>query len=313
MSTRDYWPEVELRHLQVLQAIAQERTFWGAADRLDCSQSAVSDRLAGLERIVGERLVERSRGRRRGELTEAGRVLLRHVADVTARLSSARAELAAVRAGMAGTLRVAARIVPVLMRDFSRSCPGVKVHLVESATDAQLLQQLRVGALDLAFAVAPVSDGSFEAVSLLRDPYVLMVPADWPIGAKRPVRLADLQGVPLISYRGCHNHAEEELRRRGVEPQVVFRSDDNAAVQGLAREGMGVALAARLAANEDDGGVRVVTLPELPERAIQIAWHRDRYRAHPARAFVETAKQAGARLQSATHINQRRRHPTSSP
>lgn len=319
MSATDYWPEVELRHLQVLQAIAQESTFWGAAERLDCSQSAISERLAALERIVGQRLVERSRGRRRVELTEAGSVLLRHVADLSARLSSAHAELVAFKAGVAGTLRVgayqsvAARIVPILVRDFTRSWPGVKVRLVESATDEHLLQQLRVGALDLAFAVEPVSDGSFETVSLLRDPYVLVVPADWSIGAERPVGLSELQGIPLISYRGCHNHAEEELRRRGVEPQVVFRSDDNGAVQGLAREGMGVALAARLAVNEDDAGVRVVTLPELPERAILLAWHRDRYRAQAAEAFVETAKLVCARLQSAAHHLQRHRRPPLSP
>ncbi len=79
-------------------------------------------------------------------------------------------------------------------------------------------------------------------------------------------------------------------------------------MQGLAREGMGVALAARLAVNEDDAGVRVITLPELPERAILLAWHRDRYRAHAAEAFVETAKLVSARIQSAAHTLQRRRH-----
>lgn len=307
LSAADYWPKVELRHLVVLQAIAEERTFWGAADRLDCTPSAVSERLASLERIVGERLVERSRGRRRVELTEAGSLLVRHAADVIARLSSAHADLAALRAGATGTLRVgvyqsvAARIVPALLREFARSSPHVSVRLVESATDEQLLRQLRVGALDLAFAVDPILDGSFEAISLLRDPYVLVVPADWPIGRGQQVRLNDLEAIPLISYRGCYNHAEGELRRRGVEPHVVFRSDDNGAVQGLVREKMGVALAARLAVNEDDPGVRVVTIQELPQRAILLAGHRERQHAHAAASFVKTAELVCARLQSAVH------------
>src|SRR5262249_61937016 len=72
----DFWPGLELRHLAALQAVAEEGSFWNAADRLDTSQSSVSQQIATLERIVGERLGERSRGRKPVALTEAGPVPL---------------------------------------------------------------------------------------------------------------------------------------------------------------------------------------------------------------------------------------------
>src|SRR4026207_128981 len=69
----DGWLGVELRHLAALQAVAREGSFGGAAVALGSSQSAVSQQIAALERIVGERLVERPGGPRPVSLTDAGR------------------------------------------------------------------------------------------------------------------------------------------------------------------------------------------------------------------------------------------------
>src|SRR5919106_457238 len=71
----DRWLGVELRHLAALQAISAEGTFGKAARRLGYTQSAVSQQIATLERIVGERLLDRPGGPRPVTLTEAGRRL----------------------------------------------------------------------------------------------------------------------------------------------------------------------------------------------------------------------------------------------
>src|SRR5918996_4364908 len=116
----DRWLGVELRHLAALKAVAEERAFGRAARRLGYTQSAVSQQIATLERAVGERLLERPGGPRPVSLTEAGRLLLRHAEAIVARLDAARADLAALSAGEAGTLRVGTyqsigqRIVPTL-------------------------------------------------------------------------------------------------------------------------------------------------------------------------------------------------------
>src|SRR5687767_6833676 len=104
--SHDRWLGVELRHLAALQAIAEEGSFGRAAQRLGYTQSAVSQQLATLERIVGERLVERPGGPRPVSLTAAGELLVRHAEAIVARLEAAQADFEALAAGEAGALRV---------------------------------------------------------------------------------------------------------------------------------------------------------------------------------------------------------------
>ena len=77
---------LELRHLVALEAIASEGSFGRAAQRLGYTQSAISQQIASLERIVGQRLVERPGGPRPVTLTEAGALLLSHAEGIMARL-----------------------------------------------------------------------------------------------------------------------------------------------------------------------------------------------------------------------------------
>src|SRR5947208_14695455 len=100
----DRWLGVELRHLAALQAVAEGGSFGRAAARLGYTQSAVSQQIATLERLVGERLVDRPGGPRPVTITQAGTVLLRHADGIVARLRAAQADLAALRDGSAGPL-----------------------------------------------------------------------------------------------------------------------------------------------------------------------------------------------------------------
>src|SRR5919107_4194884 len=102
----DRWLGIELRHLLALEAVAREGSFGKAATSLGYTQSAVSQQIAMLERIVGQRLVERPGGPRPVSLTEAGRLLLKHADAIAARLQAAQADLAAYSEGAAGALRI---------------------------------------------------------------------------------------------------------------------------------------------------------------------------------------------------------------
>src|ERR1044071_3776119 len=161
----DRWLGLELRHLIALKAIAEEGTFGRAAIRLGYTQSAISQQIATLEKIVGQRLIDRPGGPRRVSLTEAGQLLLRHTDGITARLQAAQADLAALSAGDAGPLRigtyqsVGAKVLPELVREFCAEWPQVEVTLQESADDRDLLALVERGDLDLSFVVIPLDPG----------------------------------------------------------------------------------------------------------------------------------------------------------
>jgi molybdate transport repressor ModE-like protein len=294
----DRWLGVEVRHFAALEAVAREGSFGRAAASLGYTQSAISQQIQTLERLVGERLLERPGGPRAVSLTEAGRLLLRHAEAIVARLHAAQADMAALASGEGGRLRVGtfqsvgARVLPAVMRRFATAWPHVTVELTESASDEELLRLVERGELDLTFAMPPLLEGPFDALELLADPYVLLVPAEHELAGLSSASLADVGDLTLIGNRACRSTllAEGELAQRGVGVDIAFRSDDNGTVQGLVGAGFGVALVPLLATDPKDERVSVLELdPEIPPRRIALAWHRDRHRSPAGRAFAAVA------------------------
>ncbi len=292
----DNWASIDFRHLRALRAVATARTFWAAAQALNTSQSSVSDHIGGLEALTGQRLIERSRGRRTVELTEAGRLLLGHAEAIEARLRAAEADFRSLAAGQSGTLRVgiyqsvANKLVPEVMRRFRESRPQVEIQLAEQMDDRELVAAVERGELDLSFAVQPVPEGPLEIRNLMRDPYVLITAAGSPLAARRPT-VAELKEVPMVGYYPgpTEDVPEAFLKGRGITPRIVFRSNDNGTVQGMVRAGLGVALAPLLAVDETDPKIALVELAEpISPRILAMVWHRDRYRPPAAAMFVET-------------------------
>src|SRR5947209_7705632 len=208
MNKRDGFLGLELRHLAALEAVGRTKSFGRAAREIGYTQSAVSQQIAHLERVVGQRLVERPGGPRPVSLTEAGRLLLRHADAIVAQLDAAEADMAALADGAAGALRVGilqsvgARILPGLLRRFREEWPRVEVQVREETDAADLLRLLEHGELDLTFADLPLAEGPFEWEEILRDPYVLVVPAADPLAAREAAPpLRDLAHVPIVGWR----------------------------------------------------------------------------------------------------------------
>src|SRR2546423_5177303 len=300
----DNWRAVELKHLRALRAVAERGTFWAASEQLNASLSTVSDHVSALETLVGQRLIERSRGRRTVQLTEAGRVLLGHAEAIESRLRAAEADFRAYAAGISGSLRigiyqsVANKVLPEVMRRFKERWPDVDVQVTEAAHDDELVDAVEGGDLDVSFAIQPVEEGPFEVRELMQDPYVVLTAVNSPLARRRPAA-SDLDGLPMVGYqRGKQqDRAEEFLLGRGARPRVVFRSNDNGTVQAMVAAGLGFALAPLLAGDETDPRVRLLQLAEpVPPRVLIVVWHRDRYRAPASAAFVETAVAVAASI-----------------
>jgi DNA-binding transcriptional LysR family regulator len=300
----DGWLGVELRHFLALEAVAREGSFGKAAAALGYTQSAVSQQIATLERIVGHRLVDRPGGPKPVSLTDAGRLLLTHADAIAARVAAAQADLIALSEGQAGPLRVGVyqsvgqRVLPRLMRRFARDWPQVRVTLSESADDGELLSLVERGELDLTFADLPLTEGPFDSVELMRDPFVLVVPADSPLADRdTPPTPREVIELDLIGHKHCRSVKQiESAFRRPLE--FVFLSDHNQTVQAMVATGVGNALVPRLTIDPEDEMTRVLELPKVPPRRISIAWHRDRYRTPAAKAFAETAQAVCAELEA---------------
>jgi DNA-binding transcriptional LysR family regulator len=294
MSAND-WLGIDLRHLAALEAVARTRSFGRAARELGYTQSAVSQQIAQLERIVGQRLFHRPGGPRRVEPTEAGLLLLGHADAIVARLDAARADMAALAEGAAGTLRVGiyqsvgARLLPALVRRFRAQWPRVGVRVREESSAADLLRLLEHGELDLTFADLPLREGPFEWAEVLQDPYVLLVSARSELAkldSAPPLR--EVAKLPLVGRRTTDE--PERFLARVPELNVVFRTDDNGTLGALVAEDLGAAIEPRLVVDPRDRAVKMLPFgSRIPPRTLVLAWHRDRYRSPAAEAFVELA------------------------
>jgi DNA-binding transcriptional LysR family regulator len=297
---RDRWLGIELRHFAALDAIAAERSFRGAAERLGYVQSAISRQIAQLEELTGSRLIERARGPKPVYLTESGEVLLGHAYEILASIDSAKSELAATDARSAEEVRIGlfpgapTRIVAAALPAFGKQYPGVRVSASETVSDAPLFDLLRKGQVDIAVAHLPADPGAFAACELLRVPWVLVVPAGAAIASSATTpTLAQIARLPLIGFKSQRLEPWIEPRMRTeVEPQIVFRCDAAHTAQALIGAGLGAALIPRLAVQEGDPRTTVIELGDLLQSvSIGLVWSRHRTLPTGIVQFRELARQ----------------------
>jgi DNA-binding transcriptional LysR family regulator len=293
------WSGLEMRHLLALVAVVETGTFSGAGEQLGYTQSAVSQQVGTLERIVGAPLFERPGGRRPVRLTAAGEMLLTHARAVLARVSAAVADLRALASGEQGTLRVGTlpsvgtKVLPGLLRTFRAEWPGVEIVLRESRDCADLIHAVETGDIDVTFIdIGPYESGPLQVRRLLDDPMVLVAPAGAREARWRAASIDDIAHLPMIGTRnpGCRQIIDDAFRQAAVSPTYVFRSDDNPTIQGLIGSGLAYAVLPLLTVDENDPRVAVVPIrPAPPPRRLGIAWHPDRTPPMALLPFVEAA------------------------
>lgn len=242
---------MELRHLEYFVAVAEERHFTRAAQRLMVSQSGLSASIRALERELGAPLFLRTT--RSVELTGAGRALLGEAARALASVRAARDAVAAVQGLLRGTLSVgteqciAGVDVAALLARFRAAHGEVEVRL-RQAGSAALVEDVAAGRIDLAFVALSGAGTAPEGVRLLplvREPMVALCRRDHRLADAPRVRAAELAGEAFVDFHadwGTRAVTDRLFASTGVDRQVALEVNDVHSLLDLVHHGLGVAV-----------------------------------------------------------------------
>jgi DNA-binding transcriptional LysR family regulator len=288
---------MELRHLRVFVAVAEELNFTRAADRLDTAQSAVSASIRTLERELRTDLFERST--HWVALTPAGEALLPAARGVLEQVDAARDAVAAVRGGLRGRIVLgsmqaqAMRRLDIadLLRTFATDHPEVDVTVRHVSGSAQMADELRAGRLDLGFLSLP--EGRHPGLRLLtlsREPLALACSPSHRLASRKRVDLKQLAGERFVDFpRGwaVRDLNDRTFERRGVQRTVAFEINDTATVLDFVRSGLGVATV-QVSLPEPDDAIQLVPLAGVDaEFIISVALPTTRRMSAAAQAFAD--------------------------
>jgi DNA-binding transcriptional LysR family regulator len=297
-----------VRGIRALCEVGARGSFSAAADALDLTQSAVSQHVAALEREAGLPLVQR--GTRPTELTEAGRVLVRHGTAIAARLDDAEQELGELAGRRSGRLRFGSfptaltTFVPMALARLRREHPAVVLTVVDDHLQG-LLPRLADGSLDLAVVfdheILPAGAPMLRQVPLFDDTYRAVLPAGHRLARRRgAVGLSDLaEEVWVGGHTGSawFSIVRHSCRAAGFEPRTSLASDDYRAVQAFVAAGLGVAVIPALAVATTVPGVEVRQLRgAAPVRRISVAHQADRFRSPAVRAMTDILQDIARRV-----------------
>ncbi|SDL37118.1 DNA-binding transcriptional regulator, LysR family [Nonomuraea maritima] len=242
---------MELRHLEVFLAIAEEGTLTAAGERLHLVQSGVSSTLRALETEFGAQLFTRTA--RKAVLTDAGAALLPEARATLAAAERARRAVADTLTEVRGPLVVGTMTplrmidLPRLLGRFQTDHPHVTVSM-QAFPDgsAGLIRALVEGPLDVAFvSVTTPSPAGVELRELVRTSLQPVVPPGHPYADAPDVSLAELSGDRWIdSPPGFGNRTitDEAFARRSLQRTVTLETSDVTVMPGYVAAGLGVAL-----------------------------------------------------------------------
>ncbi|WP_079664581.1 LysR family transcriptional regulator [Streptomyces sp. 3214.6] len=292
---------MELRQLEYFVAVAEERNFTRAAERVHISQSGVSAQIRQLERELGAELFDRSA--RTATLTVAGKAALEPARTALAAAAAVGQAVGEVTELIRGRITVGmvmgCTVTPLFdaLAAFHRAHPGVEISLLEDNSDV-LVEKVRTGAVDLALiGTATAAPEGLEALTIVSERLVAAVPAGHPLAKRRRVTLRDLAAHPLVCMppgTGLRTVFDRACAAQSLRPAIALEASAADAMAGLAVRGLGVAvLSASMAANYRDRLVaRTIDDVEAPA-SLALIWkstHNPSVRellVHSRRAFTQ--------------------------
>lgn len=261
---------MEIRHLKLIQTVAETENLTRAAEQLHLSQSALSHQLREVEEELGAPLFLRAR--RRMVLTAAGERLRQTADRVLCELEKAEAAIADLQGKAGGPLRVTVGcytcyhwLSPVL-KQYREQYPEVEVEILPEASYTPL-EYLLDGKLDLALTSDRADLAQVHYQPLFEDEFVGFVAPGHPLAQQGELTAADLASETFIMYNISDEKStviNEFLRPARVQPRKILRLQLTEAIIEMVKAGMGVGVLAEWAVRPNLERGEVIRLPLRP-------------------------------------------------
>lgn len=242
---------MEFRQLQLFVAVAEELHFGRAAARVGMAQPPFSQQIRRLEAELGVELLTRTS--RRVALTSAGSRFLDAARELLAKREDVITHVRRAARGETGTLRVgfaassAFGVLPGIVLRFRARFPGVTLEL-DDRERLDLGAALNTGELDLAIVRAPFRYEGVTVERLLRERFMLALPARHPRARAKVVALSSLASESFILFPrheapGLHDTITGMCVGAGFSPQILQEASSWPSVIGMVEAGLGLTIA----------------------------------------------------------------------
>jgi DNA-binding transcriptional LysR family regulator len=290
---------VDINQLEVLIAVAQEKSFSRAAERLHRTQPAISQAIRRLETEIGEPLFDRSS--KDGTMTAAGRVLFGHAQQMLNLRQTAHAAIKELKGLQRGKLSLSANEYTVmyllpLLPVFRARHPHIKIEVKRSLA-SRISSEILARETEIGIVSFKPSDPAIASVPVLTDDLALIVSPSHPLAAKKIVSVRELGAESFIAHNVPSPYREKVVRtfeKYRTPLNISLEMPTLEAIKRFVERGMGVALVPRLTAQAEisRGQLAALTVKEMKlERKLYLVYRKSATLSHAARAFLRVAKE----------------------
>ncbi|PYR59321.1 MAG: hypothetical protein DMF91_15100 [Acidobacteria bacterium] len=194
---------MDLRQLEILQAIAETGSFTACGRKLHVSQSAISRQILLLEAELGEPLFLRVGRQVRmtaaaEALVQLGQRVFHDVRETVGAITDRTRELRGTLR-LSGGMTVCLYVFPPLLKHLRRVHPQLDVRL-RVATADRSVEEIRAGRIDVGLLTLPIEESDLVSLPVLREELLVVTPPRHPL-ARRPRLLADdLANYPFVLF-----------------------------------------------------------------------------------------------------------------
>jgi DNA-binding transcriptional LysR family regulator len=239
---------MDLRQLEILQAIAETGSFTASGRKLNVSQSAISRQILLLEEELGEPLFLRIGRQVRmtpaaESLVQLGQRVFLDVRETVGAITDRTRELRGTLR-LSGGMTVCLYVFPPLLKHMRRVHPHLDVRLTV-ATAGRSVQEIRGGRVDAGLLTLPVVESDLVTVPVLREELLLVTTPTHALAKRRKVSPRDLAGLPFILFEmgsGTRKVIDHFFASENIEPTVLMDTENVEIIKAMVKTGQGVGI-----------------------------------------------------------------------